>query len=367
MRFEIPQAVLHEALHAVSRAAASKNSIPMLSGIYLCARGEHLLLRASDLELTIHMQVPAAVSREGDVVLPARYVVELVRRLPPGMVTISAAPGESMARIAGSDYEHLMHGLPGEQFPAEPAADQQYAVAVGRTALRTLLRQVTFATSHDESRPYLTGVALSIRGERAQAMAADGSIIAYGEVAVANPGELACALIVPERTIQELMRLAGELPGESCELMPLPNQLVVRLGDVIISSRLLDGVYPDFVRLLPSEYPSAVTVSRADFIATCERALLMAHRGAIRLDATPTGLHVLAAAAEIGRVSERLPATLTGEPFIIPLDATYVLAGLKAGSSQSVVMEYAGARSAVRFRSDSGAASFFAVMPLLSF
>jgi DNA polymerase-3 subunit beta len=164
-----------------------------------------------------------------------------------------------------------------------------------------------------------------------------------------------------------LTRLVGELPGESCELMPLPNQLRVRLGDVTMSSRLLDGVYPDFVRLLPSDYPSAVTVNRADFIATCERALLMAQRGAIRLEAAPTGLHILAAAAEIGRVSERLPATLAGEPFAIPLDATYVLAGLKAGSSPSVVMEYAGARSAVRFRSDTGAASFFAIMPLLRF
>jgi DNA polymerase-3 subunit beta len=367
MRFQVPQAVLHEALRAVSRAVGTRNSIPVLSGIYLCARGQRLCLRACDLGLTIQMQVAADVSQEGDLVLPAHYLVELIRRLPPGMVTISSEPGDSVGRIEGSDYEHLMHGFPGEQFPTEPVTDQQYAVAVERSGLRTLLRQVTFATSHDDSRPYLTGVALWIKGDQAQAMAADGSIIAYGEATVANPADLACALIVPECTIQELTRLLGEVPGNSCELMPLPNRLLVRLGDVSISSRLLDGAYPDFVRLLPVDYPSTVTLDRADFIGGCERALLMAQRGAIRLEGTSAGLHLLASAAEVGRTSERLPAALSGEPFAIPLDATYVLAGLKASSSPNVVMEYAGSRSAVRFRSDSSAAAFFAVMPLLSF
>ncbi len=366
MQLQIPQDLLYEGLQAVGRAVSARNTVPILSGVYLQAVGEELILKATDLELAIQKRVRADVRQDGEIVLPGRYLMELVRRLPPQEITISVDARNSTARITGSDCEYLIHGFPAEQFPADADEHQPTPITVNGLSLRTLLREVAFAASHDESRPAITGVAFSVKDSTLVAMAADGAVLAYGQVEVENPADTTFSVIIPGRSVQELIRLLGEHEASSCEILPSGSQFIFRLGALQILTRLLSGVYPDWLKLLPTEYPSVLHLDRERFLRALERAALLAPKGTVRLETRVDGLHVSANTPEVGQVAERVPAALEGPGFLVGLNVDYLLAGLKASSSPTLLLEFATPRSAVRFRSIDSR-SFFCVLPLLSF
>ncbi|HWI62330.1 MAG TPA: DNA polymerase III subunit beta [Symbiobacteriaceae bacterium] len=366
MEFTISQDSFAEALRTAGRAVAGRSTIPALSGMLLEAQGQELRIRATDLEVEITCRAPARVRTEGAAVLPARYLSELVRRLPPGPVSVRVAPENAVARLVWEESESVIHGFPADQFPAAGAwTDETAALEIEGAALSTLLRETGFATAHDESRPWFTGVFLTVKGETAVAMATDSAVIAYSEARVHNPADLAFSVILPGRALQELGRL---LPAAGlCRVLPSHNRFRFAAGDVELTTRLLEGQYPDFRKYLPAAFPSAVTLSRERFLAACERAALAADQNGIRLEAGPDGLKVTSRTPEVGAVTERLPADLLGNPFAIPLNVHFVLNGLRSMNGADLLVEYAGPRTAVRFRAGGGARSYFAVMPLLSF
>lgn len=368
MQFSIAQSGLEEALRTVGRAVSPRNTIPVLSGIHLQAGGSELRLRATDLELSIGLTVPANVTAPGEIVLPGRYLSELVHRLPPGEVAVSVNPQNATARLRWDDSEAAVHGFVPDQFPAAAGAESELpAVSIASDALRTLLRETGFATAHDESRPWFTGIFLTVKGDRAAAMATDGAIVAYSEAAVHNPAEIAFSVILPGRSLQELGRLLGASTLKECRIVPGHSLFRFELGALTLTTRLLEGQYPDFRRYLPTEYPSVVSVERERLTAACERGALAAHMGAVRLEAGPGGLHLTARTPEVGEVAERLAAVVTGPAFSVPINIQFVLSGLRSMAGDQVLVEYAGSRQAVRFRANPAARSYFSVLPLLSF
>lgn len=366
MQFELEQPVLLDAVRAAARLVSVRSVIPVLSGVLLEARGQELRLRATDLEAEIRLAVPAKVHTEGEVVLPARFLQELLRRLPPSMLAVRVSPENCIARITWEEAEYLVHGWPADQFPApdSPGAEA-VAVTLRPTDLSALLRETGFATGHDGSRPWFSGVFLSLRGSRVVAMATDGSIIAYSEAPVHNPGDRAFSVILPSRSLQELSRLLPD--ADFCRLIAEQSRFRFDLGPVTLATRLLEGQYADFRKYLPTAYPACVQLDRERFQAACERAALAAHQNAIRLEAVPGGLKISSRTPELGEVAERLSARCEGEPFTVPLNVQYVLNGLRSMVGPDLLLEFAGPRTAVRFRAGQHACSYFAVLPLLSF
>lgn len=366
MRFTLEQSALHEAVRSAARAVGARQTVPVLSGIHVAASGHELRLRATDLEVEVGLTVPAEVDVEGAVVLPGRYLLELVRRLPPGPLSVRVTPENATARIVVDGSEYVIHGFSAEQFPAPGApGGAAPSVSIEPKHLSTLLRETGFATGHDESRPWFTGVFLSLRDDQVIALATDGAILAYSEAPVHNPDGVALSVILPGRSLQELGRLLPEAAG--CRIGAGHSQFHFDLGSISLTSRLLEGQYPDFRKYIPANFPTQVRVSRERFQAACERAALAAHQSSIRLDAGPAGLKLTARTPEVGEVTERLPARVEGPEFTVPLNVHYVLSGLRSLEGPDLVLEFAGARTAVRFRSSPEAPSFFAVLPLLSF
>ncbi|MGE5673176.1 MAG: DNA polymerase III subunit beta, partial [Mycobacterium leprae] len=237
MRFTLMQQPFQNALRAVGGALSPRNMIPALAGIHLEAKGSHVILRATDLEHAIRLELPATVVAEGAVVLPGRHLVELVRRLPPAEIAVSVDPGNSTARILCADSDFTVHGLAPDQFPPDPVPGEE-RVTIDTGAVRTLLRETGFAVAHDESRPWFTGVHLVIRGEAAEAMATDSAVLAYSRVVVANPFDLAMAVIIPGRSVQELSQLLAGEDAERCDMIPVHNQLLFRFGALTLTTRL---------------------------------------------------------------------------------------------------------------------------------
>lgn len=368
MRVVVSQSDLYDGLRTVARAAAARNVIPALSGVRLSAAPGTLNLCATDLELTISHTVPADTTEADTVVAPGRHLLELVRRLPPGPVRLETLSGGSALRVGWGDSVASVQTFAPEHFPApERPGPDQHALSLSSGALRRLLRGTGFATGHDESRPWFTGVFLTVKGSHAAAMATDAAIVAYCETTVHNPGDLAFSVILPGRSLQELAQVLPDGQDEPCLLLPRHHLLQVEAGPTVLTTRLLEGQYPDFRRLLPSAYPSQARIPRRELLAACERALLLSDQGSVRFEAAAGALQLTARAPEVGDIADRLPAAMTGAPFAVPLNARYVVEGLRSMESADVLLEYAGARSAVRFRADSTTPSYFAVLPLLSF
>ncbi len=367
MRVELDQERFVEGLRTVARAAATRNAIAALTGVLLEASQQELVLRATDLELSIAHSLRAKVEQPGAALVPARHLFELVRRLPPGELALRVDPGSTTVRLRSQELEAVIHGLPEEQFPAAPRPVAGGAVTLDRSELHGLLRETGFATAHDESRPWFTGVFLTIGGQVVRAVATDGAVLACAERSVSNPAELGVQVILPGRSAQEIARVAAESDGARCEILPMHNHLRFRLGDTEVSTRLLEGQYPDVARVLPASYASTLTLQSERFIAACDRALLISRDGTLKLQGSPDGLHLSARSSEVGSVGERIPAALRGAPFEVGLNARLLLDGLRAMGTGSLLLEFAGPRTAVRFRRGADARSFFAVMPLVSF
>lgn len=369
MRFSIGRERFYDALRTVSRAVSVRTVIPALSGICLTARDGALLLRATNLELSVHRTVPADVAEAGSIVLPGRHLTELVHRLPRGEISVRADSSHAAARLSHAESEWVIHGFSADQFPSDDAEPEGPPIRVDRTTLRTVLRETGFAAGQDESRPWSTGIFLQVAAGRLTAMATNSAVVAYGEAPLADAaaGDASFSAIVPGRSLAELGALLPD-PGEAaCIVTPLHNRLRFDLGETTLVTRLLEGHYPDFRTVLPSAYASSVSMDRVQLLEACERAVLLAREGAVRLEGEAGALRLTARSPEVGHVAERLPAILTGPAFAIPLNVRYLLDGLKAMESFTVQVEFHSARSAVRFRAGPAAPSYFAVMPLLSY
>lgn len=367
MHITISQESLYAGLKAVGRALPVRSVIPSLSGICLEVQGNELCLRATDMELTVQKTVQVSAARNGALVLPGRTLTELVRRIPPAQITITAPQGQNSACIRWNDSDCVVQGFGCEQFPAMPPGGPGPAVSMAADQLMRLLRETGFATGHDEARPWFTGVCLTISGPLATAMATDTAVVAYSEAQVENPGGVACTVIIPGRSLLELERLLAETGAASCQFTLSHNQLQFHLGNVTLVTRLLEGQYPDFRRLLPTQFAALVRLDRRQLLDALERTSLLATHGAVQLSAEGGHLTLSARSPELGQLTDRLAAHIHGSPFTLPLNGRFLIEGLKSMTSPEVLLEFHSPRTAVRVRSSTGAAAFFAVLPLLQF
>ena len=367
MRLTIDQADLHTALQVASRAVATRSTLPALAGVLLIAEPEQLRLIATDLELAIEALAPARVEAEGSVVLPGRHFAELVRRLPGGEVRLEVDEGHR-AVLSWQRSRFTIHGMDPRLFPAVPRISAEGTVVFQPEVLRGVLRRTTFAVSHDETRPILTGVCFQVEGDRLRALATDGFRIAVCQAALERPAEGAPAsLVIPGRSLGEVARL---LPGEGIGRMVIDaTQVGFQLGEIRLISRLIEGAYPPVLDLVPAEYPTRVQMATREFQEACERAALLsdtrqAARWLIRLTVEPGRVIITASDPEIGEAREEVPAQVEGEGMTIGFNARYLVDGLKAIETDEVYFELTEPLKASRLRGVGADDFFYIVLPV---
>lgn len=367
VKLKVSQDDLANALGVVSRAVSSKNAIPVLSGIYLAAKNAGLILRATDLELEMDSTIPAQVSEEGAIVLPARYLTDLIRHIPFGDIEITTDDSNFTATLRWGKSHYVIHGFQPDQFPYLPEADGDTTLELKQSLLRDVLRQTVFAASHDEARPYLTGVHFVLRGNDLLAEATDGARIAFVRTPVDNRAGLELNVIIPTRSLNELGRILSDKDTDTLHLSLKANHAFFDLGGIKVATRLLDGQYPDLMRLVPQSYPSGVTLAKGNFTDACERAALIATDSGIKLSFTPSLLTITANAPEVGQVYDEIPAALQGPPVDIGFNTRYLIEGLKALSAQEFLFELSGSRNPARIRSTNGDGYVYIVLPLITY
>ena len=326
-----------QGLSVVGRAVSTRTSIQILSGILLEAAGGELRLAATDMELSLRAAVPARMEGDGAVVLPGRTLVDIARLLPGDDVTIEHRAAESVVHVASGSASYTLHTYNAEDFPRLPELDDAQTFSVDREALLETIARVARAASRDEARPVLTGVLVQFTGDKLVMAATDSYRLAVKETALASPAPELEA-IVPSRALQELSRVAGD--GDEIAVGVQENQVLFSAGGVWLTTRRIDGQFPNYRQLLPETFEHELTVARGELLDVVRRAAVMIQRATpLQLRFADGEVTVVARTHEVGESKESMPVAYNGEPLEIGFNAEFLREGLESVSADEVKLE----------------------------
>ena len=335
MKITASRQSLLDALLVVSRAVSSRAAVQSLSGIHLSADGEPRV-RATDMELGLDVGLDGRAEGGGAVVLPGRLLVEVARSLPDGEVGLELREAERDVEItAGSSRFHL-RTLPADDFPRLPETEGD-PVELPAGPLRETISRVARAASRDEARPVLTGVLVTASEQELTMVATDSYRLAVKrtELEAAVPEQIEAN--IPARALRELARLIEAAPEEPLQVWLTRNQAIFKLGSTTLSSRLIDGQFPNYRQLLPDSYDHEVKLPRAELLEVVRRVSQMAQRNAaLRLSFSEGELVVSAETPDLGDAREALPAPYEGELLEIGFNPEFVRDGLESIDDEQV-------------------------------
>jgi DNA polymerase-3 subunit beta len=338
MKITATRQALLDALLVVSRAVSARAALQALSGILITAE-ETARLRATDMELGLDVGLEAEIEGSGAVVLPGRLLVEVVRSLSDGPVTMALREAERDVEItAGSSRFHLRI-LPAGDFPRFPEPEGDL-IELPAKALQETINRVARAASRDEARPVLTGVLVTTEGDQLTMVATDSYRLAVKRTKLEAPVDNGLEANVPARALRELARLIDAAADQSLRVWLTRNQALFRVGTVSLSSRLIDGQFPNHRQLLPESYEHEVKLPRAELLEVTRRVSQLAQRNAaLRLSFSEGELVVSAETPDLGDAREGLPAPYSGELLEIGFNPEFVRDGLESIDADEVVMK----------------------------
>ena len=357
MKVVCSQAELNAALQLVSRAVATRPTHPVLANVLLTADAGtgRVSLTGFDLSLGIQTSLAAEVESSGAITLPARLLGEIVNRLSSDSpITLATEESGEQIQLNSLSGSYQMRGMPADDYPELPMVESGRTLKLQASVLVEALKGTLFASSGDEAKQLLTGVHLQFRQQALEAAATDGHRLAVLEVdnvlqdqsePSVNPDsdEEAFAVTLPARSLREVERMmAGWRSGEPVSLFCDRGQVVFLASDQMVTSRTLEGTYPNYRQLIPDGFSRSLGLDRRALIAALERIAVLAdqHNNVVKFMTEPDKgmVQISADAQDVGSGSESLPANLSGEALQIAFNVRYLLDGLKAMAVDRVVL-----------------------------
>jgi DNA polymerase-3 subunit beta len=340
MKFSTSREQFTAQLGVAVRGVATRSAIQTLSGVLLLADKDGLELQATDMELGIRVTLDAAVEREGAAVLPGRLLLDVVRALPQSELSLEYRSTEQDVELVGGASRFHLRTLPREDFPNLPAADGATTIRMPTDAFVETVGRVARSASRDETRPHLTGVLVSAAERQLRMVATDSYRLSVKETPLDEPLDGSLEANVPARTLQELSRIAAGAAADHIEIAALENQVVFRVGNATLSSRLVEGRFPNYQQLLPESYEHELRIARAELQEVVQRISLLAQKNApLRLRFSDGELEVSAQTPDLGDANERLPVPFKGEQFEIGFNPEFLRDGLDSAESEELVLK----------------------------
>jgi len=333
----------HEALQSVSRAVASRSTLPILSNVLLQASEGRLKLVTTDLEIGMTCEVAVDIDRDGAVTVPERIIQDVVSSLPGDARLEISADERNLLTVSAGKSKYTIHGLPADEFPALPAVATENVLTFHAPVIRDLIRKTLFAASTDEGRVILTGCLLSWDGALATMVATDTHRLAVKRVAVSGQGTQTASAIIPARALQELLRLVGS-SDEQVEVAVGDSQVRFAAGRAQLISRLIEGQFPAFERVIPSSTDKTLTANRQELHDAVRRASIVARAESNKVifKSQDAALEITAKTGEVGEAREELTINLDGEPVEIAFNAEYLQDVLGVLDTETVVLALTG-------------------------
>jgi DNA polymerase-3 subunit beta len=324
-------------LGIVSRGVSTRTAVLVLGGIQLRAEAGTLHLAATDMEVSLRAAAEANVIEEGAAVVPGRLLLDIARSLPDGDVTIEHKPEEAVVVVSSGSALYRLHTYSTEDFPRLPEVDEGSLYALEREALVETISRVSRSASRDESRPVLTGILVRFEPGKLVMAATDSYRLAVKETPLGGTlPELEA--IIPARALQELARIAGG--SDELQLGVQDNHVVFGADGTWLTTRRIDGQFPNYRQLLPEQFEHEVVLPREEALDVVRRVSLMAQRNSpIRLRFGDGELSVSAITQDVGEARESLPAPYTGDPLEIGFNAEFLRDGLESVESDSITFK----------------------------
>jgi DNA polymerase-3 subunit beta len=327
---------LAAALGTVARGLSTRGAVQVLSGILLRGGEGTLTLAATDMEISLRASITGGVTGDGAVVVPGRLLTDLVRLLPDESVTLAHEEGDGVLSVTSGSHSSRLNVYSAEDFPRLPPTDVDLHT-IAAPALLATIEKVARAASRDESRPVLTGILVRFEGEKLIMAATDSYRLAVKETELESSGADLDA-IIPARALQELARLAAG--SDEVRMGVHENHVIFAAGDVWLTSRRIDGQFPNYKQLLPETFEAEVTTPREPLLQVIRRAGVLAQRNApLRLRFAEGELAVTAQTQDVGEANETLPIDYAGEPLEIGFNPDFLRDGLEAVATDAVQLK----------------------------
>ncbi|MFY9287604.1 MAG: DNA polymerase III subunit beta [Alphaproteobacteria bacterium] len=369
MKFTLERAALLKSLGHVQSVVERRNTIPILANVLIRASGEEVSFAATDMEIEINETVPGKVGKPGAVTAPAHTLYEIVRKLPEGaQVELSAANANQLTLSSGRSHFKL-GCLPVEDFPKMPEGDLKHKFALSSEDLRTLIDRTRFAMSTEETRYYLNGIYLHTAKtknvEVLRAVATDGHRLARVEMPAPSGAKGIPGIILPRKTVGEVRKLIEESPGD-IEIALSEAKVRFTFDGVVITSKLIDGTFPDYERVIPSGNDKSMEVDARVFANAADRVATISSEKsrAVKLSLTPGHLVLSANSPEAGSATEELEVKYDGALLDIGFNARYLLDIMQQLEGEGARFHLADATAPAIIQDVADASALYVIMPM---
>ena len=352
-------------MQTVTRVASTRSAVQALSGVKISADGDTSELLATDMEIGLRVPLSATVDQPGSAVLPARLLLDVTRSLPAEKVNLELRPAEQDVKVTCGGATFHLRTLRSEDFPTLPAPDSQTRVALPARAFVETVTQVARSASRDETRPILTGILVSASGNELRMVATDSYRLSVKETSLEQQINGSFEANVPARALQELARIAQQSDSGEIAVSVSQNQVVFELDQIVLSSRVIDGQFPNYRQLLPESVEHELRLSSTEFADVVRRISLLAQKNApLRLSFTEGAVTVSAQTPDIGEASETVPVPFGGEPFEIGFNPEFLRDGLESVESSELLLKLISPLRPGLIESAEGGGFVYLIMPI---
>lgn len=338
MKFSVEQDQILEALQKVQSIVGQRTTLPILSNVLLEADKDSLTLSTTDQEVSVRTSLEADISEPGATTLPARRFFSICRELPSHQIDI-AVNDNDVAEISSGAANFKLEGLSKDDFPPMPSFEESFSYKLKQGVLKDILQKTSYAASTDESRAILNGSLMAFRDNKLTVVSTDGRRLALVEQEIDIPDEAEMDLVVPTKTVSELVKTLED-DGEAI-IKTSSTQVAFEFGNIFIISKLVDGTYPNYRQVIPSQCEERISIDRETFHDAVRRVSLMIddQASSVKISITENRIELLTSSPEIGEARESVPVKYSGKDISIAFNPAFLMAPLKHLDSDEVFLE----------------------------
>jgi DNA polymerase III subunit beta len=338
MKFSVSKDKLLEGLSIVQNVVSTRTTLPILSNVLLQASEGEIRLTTTDLDVGVRGSVEAQVERSGATTLPARRLFSIVRELPAAEIYVDVDSKNLASIRSGPSYFKIL-GLPEEEFPPLPRFDDAKIFTIAQKDLKDGLKKTSYAISTDETRYVLNGTLFSFKDNKLTLVATDGRRLALVDLELEFPRSQEIDVIVPTKAVTELQRLVKDEGDVKVSIGE--NQLAFEINQTLLVSKLIEGNYPNYRQVIPSEAKERITLERETLLNAVRRVALLASEksNSVKLSFSKGNIDIVATTPEVGEARESLAVMYKGREFSIAFNPEFLMAPLRNLSTDEVYLD----------------------------
>ena len=363
MKISINQMEFQNALTVVTKGISGRSTLPILSGVYLKASQDRLILQTTDLELSVQYSIDTLIEEEGETVVPAKLLFEIIKSLPDAAVSLVLINDSIVVTCGSSSFS--LKTLNPEDFPGFPHVEAHQRVTLPFDIFSSMVKKVSRVVSKDESRAILTGVLISLENKHLKMVATDSYRLAISEYDIKEIQENTFEAVISGTFLQDIVsvpKINNEISLDLAE-----NQIIVTYGNTVFINRRIEGNFPNYKQLLPDNYITRAKVNLSQLVGSVKRVALLNNiaspiRFDVNLDSQTIQLFTIA--QDVGSAQETLTGNISGENTEIAFNYAYIIDGLSAISTENVYLEIQNSMKPGIFRSEEEENFLYLIMPV---